>query len=204
MRRRDDFLVEPKEKAIEAVNAGKKEEAIKYIEEVYEGFKPLHDRYGDWIQFLLSFIAEKLGEEFVEEALRGIIMDIYKDRFVSIFKTMSPEEITKMWCQVAKSHYCDLYVEEDDEKFVMVIPYCGSGGRMQKENRGGSTGKAYPWSFDQKGVRYYCCHESVFNQMFRELGFDVMEFEHCQLFDEEGKPTGDACRQIIYKQKPKT
>ena len=203
MRRRDDLLIGPKERAIEAVKAGRKEEAVKYIEELWEGFKPLHDRYGDWIQFLLSFIADKLGEEVVEEALRGIVIDIYKDRFVSTFKTMSAEEIAKSWSQVSKSHYCDVYVEEDDEKFVLVIPYCGSGGRMQKEARGRKTEKAYPWSFDQEGVPYYCCHESVFNLMFEELGLGNLKFGYCLQFDDKGNPTGDACRHIVYKEIPK-
>jgi len=43
MIRRDDLLVGPKEKAIEAVKAGNKEEAIRYIQELYEEFRPLHD-----------------------------------------------------------------------------------------------------------------------------------------------------------------
>ena len=94
------------------------------------------------------------------------------------------------------------YVEEDDEKFVLVLPYCGSGGRMQKEGKVGSTRKAYPWSFDQEGVSYYCCHEGVFNQVFEELGFGNMKFEYCPQFDKEGKPTGDVCRCVIYKKKP--
>jgi len=202
MKRRDDLAVGPREKAIEAVKAGKKEEAIKYIEELYESFKPLHDRYSEWIQFLLTFIAERLGEEVVNEALRGITYAIYKDRWVDMFKNMSPEEVTKMFCLVHKSHYSDFYVEEDDEKFVLVLPYCGSGGRMQKEGKAGSTGKAYPWSFDQEGVSYYCCHEAVFNQVFEELGFGTMKFEYCPQFDKEGKPTGGVCRCVIYKKKP--
>ncbi len=203
MRRRDDFLVDPKEKAIEAVKAGNKEEAIKCIEELREGFKPLHDRYGDWIQLLLTFIADRLGEEAVEEALRHITTEIYKDRFVNLFKNMSAEEIARMWSQLSKSHYGDFYVEEDDEKFVLVQPYCGSGGRMQKEGRGGTTGKAYSWSFDQAGVPYYCCHESMFNIMFKELGVDNLEFQYSRMFDNEGKPTGGICRHIIYKEVPK-
>lgn len=202
MKRRDDLLVGPKEKAIEAVKAGRKEEAIKYIEELYELFKPLHDRYSEWIQFLFSFIAERLGEGVVEEAYRGITMDIYKDKWVSMFKKMSPEEITRYFGLVHKSHYSNFYVEEDDEKFALVIPYCGSGGRMQKEGKKGRTGKAYPWSFDQEGVSYYCCHEGVFNMVFEELGFGTMKFEYSPQFDKEGKPTGGICRCLIYKKKP--
>jgi hypothetical protein len=202
MVRRNDLLVGPKEKAIEAVKAGNKEEAIKYIQELYEEFRPLHDRYGDWAQSLLSFIAKKLGEEAVEEALRQIVLDVYKDRWGKM-KNMSHEEIVKMWCQLWKSHYSDFYVEEDEEKTVFVVSYCNSGGRIQKEGkaRGRRTSKPYPWSFNQAGVSYYCCHEGVFNQMFKELGLDFIKFEYCNQFDDEGKPTGCPCKVIIYKKK---
>ena len=95
-RRRDDLVIGPKEKAIEAVRAGNKEEAIKNIETLYEEFRPLHDRYGDWIQILLSFIAEKLGEEAIEEAIRRITYEVYKEKWLTAFKNMSAEEIAAM------------------------------------------------------------------------------------------------------------
>lgn len=197
--RRDDLLISPKEKAIEAVKAGNKEKALQYIEELYEMFHATHDRVGDWMVLLLTLIGEKLGEDAVEEALRGGAHEIYSDRWVDNFRTMSAEAIVGSLCLVHKTHYSDYYVEEDDEKFVIVISYCGSGGRMQKQKRGGNTQKAYPWSYDQKGVNYYCCHESVFSMVFRELKFDKIKFEFGKQFDEEGNPTGEPCRYIIYK-----
>lgn len=198
-RRRDDLLVSPKEKAINAVKAGDKDKALKSIEELYQMFLSLHDRYGDWMLLLLTFIGEKLGEEAVEEATRRGANEIYSDRWVDGFRRMTAEEITRAMCLVHKTHYSDYYVEEDDEKFVIVINYCGSGGRMQKQEIGGKTQKAYPWSYDQKGVNYYCVHESVFNQAFREWKFDKIKFEYGKQFDDEGKPTGEPCRYIIYK-----
>jgi len=38
--------------------------------------------------------------------------------------------------------------------------------------------------------------------MFKELGLGNLKFEHCLQFDDKGNPTGDACRQTIYKKKP--
>lgn len=205
-RQRDDLLVGPKEQAIEAINNGDKKEAIRYVEELSREFQPLHDRYVEWIQFLLGFIAERLGEERVEEALRGIVTEIYKDSWVSMFKKMSPEDIARMFCRVSKIHYSDFHIEEDEEKFVIIIPYCGSGGKIQKEGKaaGRRTREPYPWSFSQAGVSYYCCHESVFNIMFRELGFNNIKFEYCNQFEDDGRATGNPCRLIIYKSSPKS
>ena len=70
MKRRYDLLIGPREKAIEAVKAGNKAEAIKYIEGLSLIFKPVHDRYIDWIEYLLEFVADRVGEEAVGEADR--------------------------------------------------------------------------------------------------------------------------------------
>lgn len=200
MRRRDDLKIGPREKAIEAIESGKKEEAIQYIGELVEEFRPLHDRYGDWILSLLGFIKDQLGEGAVKEALRKTFMDVYRERASSLAK-MSHEEIIRRYCQGLRSHYSEFYLEEDDEKTTIVIPYCGSGGRMQKEEkgRGRKTQKAYLWSFNQKGVSYYCCHEAVFQSLYREMGIEFIRYEYSPQFDNEGKATGDACRWVIYK-----
>lgn len=197
--RRDDFLIGPKELAIQAVEAGRTEEAIKYIKELHEDFKPLQDRFGEWIQLLLTFISEKLGEETVEEALRRTFLEVYRPRYEAK-RGMSPEDLVRAQCKTYRLHYNDFYVEEDDEKFVLVIPYCGSGGRMHKPGKAdGNTKKAYPWSFNQKGVSYYCSHCKTFELTAKEFGLDFIHCDHPPLFDEDGKPTGNPCRQIIYK-----
>ncbi len=203
MRRRDDLMVGPKEKAIEAVKAGKRDEAIRYIQELYQEFKPLHDRYGDWIQTLLNFIADKLGEGAVEKALEKTFHDVYKERLI-LSKNLTPEEMAKSWAQSHRTHFSDFSIEEDDEKIVINIPYCGSGGRIQKETKAeGKTKKAYPWSFGEPGVCYYCCHETIFTKFSKDLGLDWRRYECNKQFDDEGKPTGKPCRWIIYKEKPK-
>jgi hypothetical protein len=45
MARRDDFLIGRKEKAVEAIKAGKTKEALGYLNEVYEQFHALPDTY---------------------------------------------------------------------------------------------------------------------------------------------------------------
>jgi hypothetical protein len=203
MRRRDDLIVGPKEKAVKALKEGKKDEAIQYIEEIYQEFRPIHDRYGDWIQCLLNFIAERLGEDAVADALKKTFNEVYKARLISL-KNMTHEELIKSRSQSHRTHFSNFYIEEDDEKTVLVINYCGSGGRIQKEGKlcGEGTTQAYPWSFDQIGVCYYCCHEAIFSMFYKELGLDFMKYEYHRQFDEEGRPTGKPCRWVIYKKKP--
>ena len=58
VRRRDDLIVSVKQRAIDAVKAGDTEAAVKYIEDLYNGFKPLHNRYCEWLQLLMAYIGE--------------------------------------------------------------------------------------------------------------------------------------------------
>ncbi|MBP1724331.1 MAG: hypothetical protein H6Q44_2036, partial [Deltaproteobacteria bacterium] len=81
MKRRDDLLKGPKEKALEAVRKGDKEGARRQIQELYEDFHPLHDRYSEWCSSLLTFIGEHLGEEAVLKATQRLMDEIYTERF---------------------------------------------------------------------------------------------------------------------------
>lgn len=199
--RRDDFLIGPKEKAIEAIKSGDKEEAIKYIEQMSQEAKRAHDRAIEWIQSLLNFTAETQGEEAVEQALKKSFDDVYKDRRIAAPNVQSAEEQVRIWCQVHRAHYSNFYVEEDEEKFVVVILFCGTGGKLHDEDKAGKTQKAYPWSFNQAGVTYYCCHEPVFEAMAATYGMDIEDHTYKTIFDDNGKPVGHECRWIVYKNK---
>ncbi|MFH1479972.1 MAG: hypothetical protein ABIG67_01775, partial [Pseudomonadota bacterium] len=63
MKRRDDFLIGPKDRAAEAIKAGKTEEALRYLDEVQEQFHRLHDGYADSLDFFLGAMAEMKDEE---------------------------------------------------------------------------------------------------------------------------------------------
>ena len=201
MKRRDDLCIGPREKAIEAVKAGNKEEAIAYIEELDQLFRPLHDRYGNWIEYLLDLVAERIGEEAVEEALRGLGIEIYGS-WSSLVPTMTSEEIARFFAIVHRVHNSTFHVEENDEKFTLVIPHCGSGGRIQKEGKTRTTTKSYPWSFNQEGINYYCCHCPIHVDLFKEHGCNRIEVQVNKQVDEEGKPIGIACKYIVYKGEP--
>jgi len=201
LKRRDDLLIGPKEKAIAAVKAGKKEEALAHIEELGQIFRPLHDRYGNWIEYLLDMIAERVGEDAVEEALRGIGIEVYGP-WLPLFKTTTSEELTRFFAMAHKVHNSTFHIEEDDEKFTLVIPYCGSGGRIQKEGKAKTTSKPYPWSFNQEGINYYCCHCPVHVELYKEYGCKRIEVQLDKQVDKDGKPIIASCKYIIYKGEP--
>ena len=190
--RRDDLAMGPREKAIAAVEAGDKEEALKQIEALHNMFKPLHDRYCEWINYLFTFIAENLGEDQVGVALKGTFNAVY-GKLLAGGKTpkRTPEQMISGMAQGHLVHHSDIYVEEDDEKFVLYVKHCGSGSTVQKAYTDkGRTTKAYPWSGDVKGMCYYCAHEPC----WMGAGFTDKEYmTYENQFDENGNPTGKCC-----------
>lgn len=208
VRRRDDLTVSPKVKALKAIKAGNKDEAIKYIEEMDKwGLYMLRDTYGHWIQYLLGFIAKKLGEEAIEEAWNGALIDSWGDKndWPAQMNNRSAEETMKIICPQISALGSDYYVEEDDEKFVINFTYCASGGRMEKEGKaaGKRTTKPYPWSFNQAGIPYYCCHEGVMMRLFAKFVKKPYWKEGNSQYNDDGTPTGRICRCYLYKE-PRT
>jgi len=201
MKRRDDLLQGPKEKAIEALNQGKKAEALEYIHELSEEFRPIHDRYVEGINSLITFISEKLGEEAVAEAVQYWVEQTALGIFNQM-KTLNYEQLVSALVGLHRKHYSGFHVEESDEKTVIVIPECNVGARLIKDGivqqTGGLTKKAWNWSFNRSGVPYYCIHAHIFNNLFEKLGIPVVvEWE--KQYDDEGKSTGETCRYIIHK-----
>src|SRR4030042_4357638 len=118
MKRRDDLLKGPMEKAIEAVEKGeKKEEAIRRIKELYEDFHPLHDRYSEGCSLLLTFIGTHLGEEAVLKATQLLMDEIYTERFNEM-KKLNYQSLVEAFVRMHRSHYSQFHVDEDEEKTV--------------------------------------------------------------------------------------
>lgn len=206
--RRDDLAKHPLDKTIEAIEKGDKEQAIASARQIWEEGRPLHDLYGDMAGLLCTFIAEKIGEEAVDEAWRYVGEQVWKPVLMAL-KDAGTDVLVEVYASFLRAHGHDFYVEQDDKKTVFVMNYCASGGRLIKEGKNdnsqrhpmqiGTTKKAYPWSFNMKGLSYYCIHTPLWMDMLpREWGWDVFKSEFGRQFDEDGNQVNEPCRAIIY------
>jgi len=198
----------PKEKAIDAIRTGKQEEAVSYVEELYNSFKPLHDRYCDMVSLLLTYIGQKLGEEAVYEATRLFMYEIYP-LVVGKLKGASHEQLVKAICRMHAAHYTEFHLVDDDDKTTVAITGCRSGGgRLLRDGqpplakKEGVTEQARHWSFNRVGFPYYCVHASPLNDIFKEAGVPV-EIQWGRQYDEKGNPIDEPCKYVIYKEKTK-
>ena len=200
MKRRDEFLIGPKERLIEAIKSGKTEEALLYTDDLYEMFRSMHDGFVNTISLMHARLAEAHGEEWLEGFTRARMA-----RWRSIFETMrdmSPEDRVKMICDIHRPMYSEFHVEEDDEKFVIAITGCNNGGRLIRDGiakqQNALTKKAYPWCFNRVGVPHYCIHAAVFEEIFKDLDLKI-EIQWGRQYDEQGKQIDEPCKYVIYK-----
>ena len=201
MVRRDDFLVGPREKAVEAIKAGKTEEALRYLNEVYEQFHALHDAYSNDISLLEGTLAQSQGSEWYEAFERKKINELLRPKYER-YKGMSAEQKVQAICNSMRAHYSEFHVEEDDEKFIVKMTGCGAGGRLVRDGiakrQGAVTEKAYPWSFNRVGFPYYCAHAYFLNELLEELGVKV-RIEYGRQYDDQGNKIDEPCQYIVYK-----
>jgi hypothetical protein len=200
MRRRDDFIIGPKEKLIEAIQSGKTEEALRNTNDLYEMFRGMHDGFINTISLMHAKLAEAKGEEWLEKFTRDRML-----RWRSIFQTMknmTPEQRVSMICDIHRPMYSEFHVEEDEDKFVVVITGCNNGGRLIRDGivkrQDALTKKAYPWCFNRVGVPYYCIHAAIFDEIFKELELNI-ELQWGRQYDDQGRPIDEACKYIIFK-----
>jgi hypothetical protein len=192
-----------------AIRAGDTEAALAEVDNVLAEAVPIHDMMGDLASALLTFIAERLGEEAVEDAWRYAGETCWRPFFDAFKASGDVEAFAQTFIAFLHSHRYDFSVIEDDERWVIEVHRGTSGERMLIEGKvAGSSGhpdghrqygvteKAYPWTFGFEGFPYYDVHSAVWMHLNpREWGWPVLDCEYGV------KDHGDVAEQrfIIYK-----
>jgi hypothetical protein len=201
MKRREDFLIGPKEKAVEAITAGRREEAISYLEEALNLFRDLHDRYCNHLSLTQGLLAQIKGDEWFASFTRDLIFQGYRERFGS-WKDMSAEQRVQTVCTMQRSHFSEFYVEESEKAFTICIIGCNAGGRLVRDGiakrQGAVTNSPYPWSFNKVNFPHYCAHAYFFNELWEELGINA-RVEWGRQYDDQGNRVDEPCKYIIDK-----
>ncbi|MBT6440998.1 MAG: hypothetical protein HOK61_01115 [Alphaproteobacteria bacterium] len=166
--------------AAEAIDAGRAEEAKDLIQAAHDESKSLHDLFCDWVWDMLTRMARRCGEQAMFEMLRESQETWMLRRTWKAFRNMSVKRQVDLTAEVMRAHRCgpkqdgEIGIEEDDEKFSIVMDPCGSGGRMRRGDpvdgtpsrlgppyEFGVTQEAHWWSWGRKDVPYYCLHCAV-------------------------------------------
>ncbi|MBN1614070.1 MAG: hypothetical protein JW950_06350, partial [Deltaproteobacteria bacterium] len=137
----------------------------------------LHDTFLNWVAALLSHIYDRYGEDAAAQAIRdtvgggqagwGIQGGLQRKQLID---ALGREEGLKAWLEFFveawREHgmYPGTTFEEDDEKIILTVRQCGSGGRLI--NKGAYEGpfayrkfkKAAPHTWGEENLPIYCGH----------------------------------------------
>ena len=203
---REDDIVEMTtptwERAKVAILAGDTEEAIELVDKAVDQWRSLQEYSINWITSTLSFVADELGEEAVERALRRTGEEFVRPRRDTgvAWEELPARVRARAIARAMVANFGECEVEEDDEMITLSFR-CGSGGRLIDEGRYDEQGGTYrtlrenaPRTFSRDALPVYCAHCSVNNEIQpMEWGKAATSIEH--------PPTqpGERCVHHVYK-----
>lgn len=161
-------------KAAARLEASIEEGEFERYEACQSAMRELHvatnDLYVEWIQDLLTLLAERFGDEVVEEATRRSYESVWMRRYEGWFD-MTSEERLALTCAGMRAHYGgpgrrgDFEVVEEADRFVLTFDPCGTGGVLRRRAANGEhvdvvggNREAQEWSWGLTNVPWYCSH----------------------------------------------
>ena len=189
------------ERAIEHVENGDRENAIKEIKGMFGEFQSMHDILRDWIAAIYSYVYQQDGDQALYD-LNKAACSFWLEGLMKLYPSAEPQRKAQMLAAGFRGHLVPLSVEEDDEKFTLQMLPCGSGGRLRTS--GGYdppknlalVKKAQPMTFFKENFPVYCTH-CAFQEIIpiETLGYPMF-ITDCPDGDKIGV---EPCRVYIYK-----
>ncbi|WP_326537491.1 hypothetical protein [Pseudorhodoferax sp.] len=173
----DDLGKTTQQLLLEAIDAGRLDEARRLAEYTIAEGKSLHDLFCDWIWDMQTQVARRFGEEALGEVLRASQQSWMLKRTWKGFLALGVEQRMQLTMEMMRAHHGGPRQDGSTElidagdHYVMRFDPCGSGGRMRRGDpvdgtpsrlgppyNFGVTQAAHDWSWGKTGVPYYCTH----------------------------------------------
>lgn len=189
------------DRLVEAIDQGDQEKARQIARRMYNEFLSMHDLYRNWTTAMLSFIGRKFGDQVLEEAMTEGV----KAWWLPNLEKLPPgaeafRQRVKMFVAGLRGHLQPLHIEEDDEKVVIQMRPCGSGGRLVLEGKyEGSEAfltldKPQRLTYGRASFPVYCAHEPPMERLdIEKHGWPFMVVEPAAQLGKEH------CSFVIYK-----
>ncbi|MDD5397805.1 MAG: hypothetical protein PHU70_01875 [Dehalococcoidia bacterium] len=112
----------------QAIDDGELEKAKKLARRMFREFSFQHDAWVNWITTLSSYIYRHNGDEAVFEAVSECLEEL--SIAADAYRSQDPGRQAQMLAAGLRAHLTPVVVEEDDEKFTVMMSPCGSGGKL--------------------------------------------------------------------------
>jgi len=149
----------------QAIDVGEYEKAKKLTRRMHREFFSQHDSYINWVTSLLSYIYRRNGDKAVYEAIYesfehlAAVADAYRGQDLG--------RQAQMLAAGFRGHLISIDVQEDDEKFTLTMPLCGSGGRLiaaksyESPKNFVKIENPQKMTFGKRNFPIYCAHCSL-------------------------------------------
>ena len=201
------------------------DEARGELDDLRESWRQHHDRGADFQSGLLTFVAQRFGEEAVGHAYAQVLAPYLEERYKPFDVRERPYEETLyrnlyLSFEAMRGHLVgpdrtgDMEVVEDDDKFVIAFDPCGSGNRGQRGDpvEGtpsrreapygfGVTTQEHDWAWNETGICYYCAHCCYALEYWpaHEWGHPLRVIDSPRYPDETTGPAPKKCTWTVYK-----
>lgn len=167
-----DMTVPVWQQVEDAIEAGDDDRARELIGVAVERTRSLQTYSINWITSLLSFVADEMGEEAVERALRRTGDEFIRPRRSggAPWNDLPAEVRAKAIARSMVANFGTCEVDERDDRIVLSFR-CGSGGRLIDERAYEPEGpyavlrERSGRTFGRDELPVYCAHCSVNNEM---------------------------------------
>ena len=190
------------DRLVETIDRGDSEGAKRLARRMYNEFLSMHDLYRNWTAATLSFIGKRFGDKVLEEAMEAGVKEWWLPNLDKMPEDMRAR--VKMFAAGLRAHLQPLHIEEDDEKIVIQMRPCGSGGRLILEGKYEGPdalmtikGKQF-LTYGRDDFPVYCAHEPVMER--QDIAAHGTPFVVVEPAHELGK---QHCNFIIYKDRSK-
>jgi hypothetical protein len=189
------------DRLLEAIDSGDPKEAKKIANRMYNEFLSMHDLYRNWTAATLSCIGKRFGDQVLDEVMTEGVKAWWlptMEKFPQGAENLRAR--VKMFVSGLHGHLQPMHIEEDEEKVVLQMKPCGSGGRLVLEGKYEGPDALYTvknpqrMTYNRANFPVYCAHEPPMELVDIEKNgapFVVVEPAH-----ELGK---EVCSFIIYK-----
>jgi hypothetical protein len=157
---------------LDAIDAGDKVAASSLARRMFNEFLSMHDGYRNWVAALLSDVGRRDGDEALEAIMHTSVAAWWLPNLDTMTaRTADRRAQVKMFIAGLRGHLQPIEVDEDDERVILKMTPCGSGGRLVLEGKYDGDDAlltirtASRITYGRDDFPVYCAHEALMERI---------------------------------------
>lgn len=202
------------DRVMDRLDEGDVEGARAAAQSMFNEFEAMHRLYRRWVTATLTVVQRRWGRDALADVLEAGVRAWWMPNLVKLMEgTDDLAQRVRWFASGLRGHLVGLTVREDDEKVVIEMAPCGSGGRLVSEGVYGPPDDFASLSSDPEltyglpDCPIYCAHQPMMEKLSVErYGHPFVVIEpaaYCTTARPPGTPSpeeaSEHCAFIVYK-----